>query len=103
MVNDLLSGFDGVRSRRMFGGYGIFQGDTMFGLIAEDELYYKVSDLNRRDFEKRGSKPFRYTSRGKSVALSYWKLPSEVMDDLQELEEWTKKAIRVSLSAGHAS
>ena len=83
----------------MFGGYGIFKGDVMFALIAEDELYYKVGDLNRRDFEEKGSEPFRYTSKGKSVTLSYWKLPSEVMDDFQELEGWTKKAIRVALSA----
>ena len=103
VMNDLLSGFRGVRSRKMFGGYGIFKGGAMFALIAEEELYYKVGDLNRRDFEKMGSEPFRYVSRGKSVALSYWKLPAEVMDDLEALTEWTEKAIRVVLSSRIAS
>ena len=35
-----------VSSRKMFGGYGIFEGGTMFGLInSEGEVYLKVDDF----------------------------------------------------------
>ena len=99
VVDDLLAGIDGVRSRAMFGGYGIYKGDTMFAIIVDDELYYKVGDSNRRDFEKLGSEPFTYTAKGrkKPVTMSYWKLPAEVMDDPPMLEEWTEKALQVVL------
>jgi DNA transformation protein len=100
VVNDLLSGMEGVRARAMFGGHGIYKGDTMFAIIADDELYYKVDGSNRRDFESFGSEPFRYTVRGKKpVTMSYWKLPAEILDDRERLAEWTEKAVRVAISA----
>lgn len=97
VVNDLLSSFQGVRARAMFGGHGIYKDDTMFAIIVDEELYYKVGDLNRRHYERLGSKPFQYMTKGKKrVTMSYWQLPAEVMDDLQILEEWTDKAMRVA-------
>ncbi len=100
VVNDLLADVEGVRARAMFGGHGIYKDDTMFALIVDEELYYKVDDSNRRDFEAHGSEPFTYESKGrKLVTLSYWKLPSEIMDDRKFLIEWTHKAVKVALEA----
>ena len=100
VVSDLLGDVEGVRARAMFGGHGIYKGDTMFAIIVDDELYYKVDDSNRRDFEALGSEPFRYQAKGrKTVTMSYWKLPAEVMEDRHELEEWTTKAVRVATMA----
>ena len=94
VVSDLLAGFQGVRARAMFGGYGIYKDDTIFAIVVNEELYYKVGSLNREDFEEMGSEPFRYDGKGKKpVTMSYWKLPSEVMDDFGLLEEWTKRAL----------
>ena len=101
VVTDLLAGVEGVRARAMFGGHGIYKDDLMFALIVDEELYYKVDDSNRRDFEAHGSEPFTYGSKGrKPVTMSYWKLPSEIMDDRELLMEWTDKAVQVALSAG---
>ena len=94
---DLLGGISGVRSKAMFGGYGIYKGNTIFGIIVEDELYFKVGDLNRKDYEKAGSEPFVYTAKGnKRIAMSYWKVPAEAMEDLQILEEWVEKSLRAA-------
>ena len=101
VVNDLLSEVEGVRARAMFGGHGIYKNDRIFAIIVDDELYYKVGDSNRRDYEKLGSEPFKYTAknRRKPVTMSYWRVPAEVMDDLQVLEEWTDKAMQVARKA----
>ena len=97
VVHDLLAGIGEVRARAMFGGHGVYKRDTMFAIIVDDELYYKVGASNRGDFESHGSKPFQYRSKGrKPVTMSYWKLPAEVVDDRQALEEWTLKAVRVA-------
>ena len=97
VVSDLLVDVEGVRARAMFGGYGVYQNDTMFAIIVEDELFYKVGDANRRDFEKLGSRPFQYLAKGKKrVTMSYWNVPGEVMDDREQLMEWTDKALDVA-------
>lgn len=97
VVSDLLGDGGEVRARAMFGGHGIYRGDVMFAIIVDDELYYKVGDLNRLDFEARGSEPFQYMVKGKRpVTMSFWKVPAEVMDSRQVLAEWTEKAVRVA-------
>ena len=96
VVSDLLGGIRGVRARAMFGGHGVYKTDTMFAIIVNDELYFKVGDLNRKDYEKAGSEPFVYGSKGRRVRMSYWKVPAEAMEDLQVLEEWAEKSMRVA-------
>ena len=97
VTGDLLGGISGVRARAMFGGHGIYKGDTIFGIIVGDELYFKVGDSNRKDYEKASSEPFVYTAKGnKRVTMSYWKVPAEAMEDLQVLEEWAEKSLRVA-------
>ena len=58
-VMDFFTDFDGVSSRAMFGGYGIFHYDKMFALIAGSRLYFKVGDSNIGSFERAGSPQFK--------------------------------------------
>lgn len=59
-------------------------------------LYFKVGDTNHADYVAAGSEPFTYESRGKRAAMSYWKVPSEILDDGESLRSWAEKAYRVS-------
>ncbi len=95
VVQDLLTEMPGVRSRAMFGGYGIYQEDRMFAIVVNDQLYFKVGDKNRKDYQKLGSKPFTYRSRGKTVTMSYWEVPADVLDDRREIALWAEKALGV--------
>ena len=100
VVNDLMADMEGVKARAMFGGHGIYKNGFFFALIADDELYYKVDDSNRKDFQARGSEPFKYAGKGKKVTvMSYWKLPPDVLEDRDELIAWTEKAVRVARNA----
>jgi DNA transformation protein len=66
-----------------------------FGLIADDTLYLKVDDTNRRDFESRGMEPFRpYGERGET--MHYYQVPPEVLEVPDELCRWAGKAITVA-------
>ena len=92
--SDVFLGIDGITSRAMFGGYGFYRDGLIFGIIADGKLYFKVGDGNREDYEKSGSKPFVYTGKkGKPMTMSYWELPSDVMEDKPELSVWIEKAI----------
>ncbi len=88
-----LTAFGGVTARPMFGGHGLFKGGVMFGLISDGELYFKVDEVNRPDFEARKSQAFTYETRSrKKVAMSYWFVPEDVIEDADGLQEWATKA-----------
>jgi DNA transformation protein len=99
-VLDQLKGVAGVGARAMFGGFGIYKSGVMFGLIAEEVLYFKVGDDNRADYVARKSAPFVYESTGrKPITMSYWKVPDEVLEDVDEAKVWAMKAYDLALKA----
>ena len=80
-----------IRARAMFGGYGIFESGDMFGLMSGSELFFKLGETNRADFEAAEAEHF---SR-----MPYFRVPDSVMDDAGLLLRWTLAAIEV----GHAT
>ncbi|HEY9183568.1 MAG TPA: TfoX/Sxy family protein [Gammaproteobacteria bacterium] len=102
-VLDQLARVPELRSKRMFGGIGLYSGDRFFGIVAADELFFKVDDSNRAAYEAVGSEPFRPLADPKRpVSMSYWRVPIEVLEDPAELVEWARTAIRVASSAAPA-
>lgn len=96
VVDDLMSGIPNITSRAMFGGWGIYKDGKIFAIIADGELYFKVGDGNRADYERAGSRPFTYEGKGgKSATMSYWRVPAEVMEDREQLREWVATAVAV--------
>ncbi|PZD71046.1 hypothetical protein C1752_08488 [Acaryochloris thomasi RCC1774] len=79
-----------VTARFMFGGYGLFVEGVMIALIADDVLYFKVDDQNREDYIEAVSEPFTYYGKGKPIQMSYYRLPSEVFDNLEQLVQWVE-------------
>ena len=103
-VLEHLERFGGVTARRMFGGQGLFKGGLMFALIADGQLFFKVDDSNRADFEAVKSQPFTYDKKeGKTGNLSYWYVPDEIIEDPDELKGWAAKAYAVAVKARKAS
>ncbi|HEV2751248.1 MAG TPA: TfoX/Sxy family protein [Gemmatimonadales bacterium] len=84
-----------VRARSMFGGVGIYAGNLFFALIANDTLYFKVDDSNRRDYEAQGMGPFRpYGDDGE--VMQYYEVPHELLEDPEALRPWAEKALAVA-------
>jgi DNA transformation protein len=94
-VLDNLAEFGEVRSKKMFGGVGLYFGGVMFGLIAQDTLYFKVDDSNRKDYESLGYKSFKPFD-DKKMMMPYYEVPIDVLDDPDELSRWAEKAYRVA-------
>lgn len=87
------------RGRAMFGGWGIYVDDVFMGLIAYDALYFKVDDANRADYQAEGVGPFTYTGQSKPIEMSYWEVPSHVIDDAPRLHDWAAKALAAARRA----
>lgn len=97
---ELLVPLGAVSARRMFGGVGLFHAGMMFGLIAGDELFFKVGDTNRPLYEAAGEAPFSYqTKHGLHTIGSYWRCPPDLLDDAERFLAWARQAVEAALVA----
>lgn len=85
-----------VTMKKMFGGMGIYYGGLIFGLLADDVLYFKVDDSNRSDYENVGMEPFRPSFVSKPMVMPYYEVPIEILEDRERLVDWARKALRIS-------
>lgn len=91
-VLEVLEPFGAIRARRMFGGYGIYRDDVIFGLIVGDVLYLKTDGESVALFQERGLGPFAYVKKGETTKTSYYTAPEEIFDDPEAAEEWLRIA-----------
>jgi len=96
---ELLEPLGPVRARAMFGGWGLYSGGMMFGLIAEGRLYLKVDDVTRPAFEAAGGEPFVYQGAQKPTTMSYWTAPTDAQDDALALLPWARRAVEAAQRA----
>jgi len=98
-VLEQLEGLGRVRSKRMFGGIGLYCDDLFFALIDDDTLYLKVDDTTRPDFTARGLRPFQPFRDKPEYSMSYYEAPADALDDPEVLADWARKAVRVAAAA----
>lgn len=96
-VLEQLEAFRPVQARRMFGGIGLYADEVFFGLIDDDALYLKVDESNRAGYEARGCKAFRPRAQDPdTVSMSYFEVPSDVLEDPVELAAWARKSLLIA-------
>lgn len=99
VMQDVLGHLEGITSKKMFGGFGMYQDGHIFAIITgAGELYFKVDETNQADYEARGSEPFVYTGHKnrKPTPMPYWIIPEEIMEDREAITEWVKKSVAIS-------
>ncbi len=83
-----------VTVKSMFGGFGLYMGGSIFGMVVDEVLYFKVGPSNQVEYEQAGSEPFSYQHKsGKQIAMSYWTVPPEVLEYPEALAEWAHKSV----------
>lgn len=94
---DLFGNDPAVTAKPMFGGYGLYFEDRIFGIIAGDELYFKADNSNVRHYITRGSVQFSYSKNGRQYFMSYWQVPPEVLENNHLLMRWAKESSLIEL------
>jgi len=98
-LNEVFAAFGSIRTRRMFGGHGVFHDDLMFGLVADEVLYLKADRESSSLFEEKGLPQFEYEKGTGVVRMSYYMAPEEVFDDAEMARIWAVRAFEAALRA----
>lgn len=86
---ETLSDLGKVYSRKMFGGYGIFESGAMFALItSEGKIHFKVDQSNRKCFEDAGAEKYGN--------MPYFEVPQNVLKNEQKLNEWARDSMDIA-------
>lgn len=97
LLHELLEPLGQVRTRKMFGGHGVYCDGLFIAIVIDDQLYLKVDELTQPAFAAAGCEPFVYTGKGKPVQMSYWKAPEEALDSADSMRPWAQRAIAAAL------
>ena len=81
-----------VSSRKMFGGYGIFESGVMFALVNSEGIpHLRVNDSNLAKFEKAGAE--------KHGRMPYYAIPPTILQNARSLRSWAVEALTVARSS----
>ena len=95
-VCDMLSPLGPVTAKGMFGGFGIYLDGLMFGLIADEVLYFKADSQSKAPYETAGMAPFKPWEH-KPMTMPYWEVPAEVLDEVDDFRAWARAAFETAL------
>lgn len=100
---ELLGALGPVRTRRMFGGHGLYLDGHFIAIAAANVLYLKADEQTRARFEAAGCQPFGFdTADGRRTVLSYWQAPEEAMESPPLMQPWARLALGAALRAAAA-
>jgi DNA transformation protein len=89
LLADKLVQIEGITTKKMFGGHGVFHENKMFGLIdSKGVVFFKTNEITVDDYLDKSS--------DKHSRMPYYSVPTEIFQDFDKLEEWAKKSIVIS-------
>ena len=101
-ILEQLAGIAGLRSRRMFGGVGLYSGDLFFGLIDDDTLFFKADSSNSAEYVARNMPRFMPFPERPEAVMAYYQVPADIVEDIEAIQSWARKSVAVAL-ASHAA
>ncbi len=97
------AGIAGIAAKRMFGGIGFAIDGKTFSIIAMDQLWLKVDDESRSEFENAGCQIFTYDMASKPRSMSYYTAPVDAMESAALMAPWAEHAWGAALRAASKS
>lgn len=85
-----------IKSRSMFGGFGIFADDTMFALVVNDKLHVRADETLAQQFKSQGLEPYVYKKRGFPVVTKYFALGEDWASDSKKTLEIASTALKAA-------
>jgi len=103
IIYDVLADIEGVHYKGLFGGYGFYLEDIIFGAYMDDGnglegLFLKADQEFSQELIKQGAKQFIYTghkTRG-PTPMPYWHIPEDLLENRELMGEWVYRAWEIS-------
>jgi DNA transformation protein and related proteins len=99
-VEELLSPFGRVTSRRMFGGHGVYLDGLFVAIVARDTLYLKAAGDGKATAEAAGLRRFQPSAAEPSYSLGFYAPPEEALEDRDALKPWVELARAAARDTG---
>lgn len=117
IIHDVLGHIDGVTSRKMFGGYGLYlpdeeHGKVMFGGIIEDQMFVRSDDEHSDYIVGEGGEQFIYhghkvNSEGrentlgykthkKPTAMPWYFVPEHILEDREKMDHLVSEGFDIA-------
>lgn len=90
----LFEKFGKVKSRSMFGGFGIFVDDAMFALVVNNALHIRSCKPLEEQFKKENYQPYVYKKRGFPVITKYFSLPDSLWNNSEDILNIAQVALK---------
>jgi len=98
-ILEQLAGLKDLRSRRMFGGVGLYSGELFFGLVDDDTLFFKSDSSNSAEYIARKMPRFMPFPDRPEAVMAYYQVPADIIEDAESLFAWARKSVAVALSS----
>lgn len=82
-----------IKSRSMFGGFGIFADETMFALVVNDRLHVRADQQLTQQFKALALEPYVYKKRGFPVVTKYFALTDDLSSNTEQILELAQQAL----------
>ena len=96
-VLDQLTDLGTLETKSMFGGTALLIDGKAFAKVKNGALWLKVGDANRTDFVDQGMPQYSY-GKDNARKLNFFKTPTDVLEDADELVVWASKSVDAALS-----
>ena len=89
-ILEQLAPLDGLRCKRMFGGYGLYFGEVFFGIAFDGRLYFKTHSDTLQEYLNHQAAVFAPSE--KQTLKNYREVPVDILEDSEKLQLWGKRA-----------
>lgn len=99
-IEEMFEPLGPVSIRRMFGGKGIYHNGLILALEVSGEILLKADADSAPEFRSAGARQWTYESKkDKPIAMPYWSIPDEALDDPEEMAKWLRLAYEAAVRA----
>lgn len=100
---ELMSPLGPVRTRRMFGGQGVYVDGLFVAIIDDGQCFLKTDAATRERFVAAGCVPFCFSGKdGERMETSYFRPPEDAMESPPLMLPWARLALEAALRAANA-
>ena len=98
-VEEHLAFLGRLSTKSIFGGIGVFVDERLLGIVMEDKLYLHTDASNLGAYQERGMQQFKPYPNAFDLTTDHHQVPTDVLDDPQQLKEWGQQALAAAIEA----